>query len=77
MTKAETHRFFCTSCGKEGIHIARKPNKKRERMHLKRIWCIHCKKVVNHVECITEDDIEKFRERYEIGDYRKNERKMD
>ena len=42
--------FKCTECGKEGIPISRKQNNQRESGHLKKIYCVHCKKETNHVE---------------------------
>lgn len=48
-------RFFCTECGNQGIPIIRKNCKLREKGHLKKLYCIHCKKDTNHVE-IKEDD---------------------
>ena len=42
--------MYCTSCGHKGIDIARRPGKYREPGHLKRLYCVHCKREVNHVE---------------------------
>ncbi len=42
--------FKCTVCGKEGIPISRKQSNQRESGHLKKIYCVHCKKETNHVE---------------------------
>jgi len=43
-------KMYCTQCGNEGVSIWRKSNKKRECGHLKKLYCIHCKKETNHVE---------------------------
>ena len=43
-------RFFCCECGQEGIPIFRKPSCKRERGHLKNLFCVHCGRETNHVE---------------------------
>lgn len=43
--------FYCTSCGNKGIPIARRGSHGREAGHLKRLFCLHCQREVNHVEC--------------------------
>ena len=43
-------RFFCTACGNEGVPIVRKQGQQREGGHLKRLFCLHCKKETNHAE---------------------------
>ena len=45
-----TSRFFCTQCGKETISIARTKGKQRESGHLKKLYCLNCKKENNCVE---------------------------
>ena len=42
--------FYCTSCGKQGIPIARKKGQQREKGHLKKLFCLYCGKETNHVE---------------------------
>lgn len=41
----------------------------RGKGHLKKLWCIHCKDEVNHYECYTAQDIEKFKRKFENGDF--------
>lgn len=62
-------RFFCTSCGKEGIPIARFAEQQREPGHLKRLYCLYCKKEVNHVEIRPFGSylLENFKEEYNLG----------
>ena len=43
--------FYCTKCGNRGIPITRRRGAEREAGHLKRIFCLHCKEELNHVEC--------------------------
>lgn len=62
-------RMFCTSCGKEGIPVARTLGQTREPGHLKKMYCINCKEETNHVEVrpygrYTEKD---FRQEYDTG----------
>lgn len=42
--------FYCTKCGKKGISLPRKDNKKREPGHLKRLYCPYCRSEQNSVE---------------------------
>lgn len=42
--------FRCTECGKEGIPISRDQGRQREMGHLKKLYCIYCKKETNHIE---------------------------
>lgn len=65
----EQNKFFCVECGNEGIPIPRGADRKREAGHLKKLWCLHCKKETNHVETkeFTNYDEEQFREEFELG----------
>lgn len=42
--------FYCTECGRQGIPIARTVRQQREPGHLKKLFCLHCKKETNHAE---------------------------
>ena len=67
--KIESHRFFCTRCGREGIPIARSTSALREKGHLKKLYCIYCQEEVNHYECSTDTDIDKFNAKFQRGDF--------
>ena len=43
--------FYCVFCGSRGIPVARCKGSEREAGHLKKIFCLKCKKETNHVEC--------------------------
>jgi len=69
-------RFFCTSCGNEGLPIMRPKGQMREPGHLKKLYCIHCKKEINHAEVrevgkYTEKD---FRKEFELGRFKDGQR---
>lgn len=51
MTFVTDNKYFCTLCGNGGIPIMRIKGKEREPGHLKKLWCLHCRKETNHVEC--------------------------
>ena len=55
--------FYCTKCGKKTIPLARKVCMTREKGHLKKLYCYHCKREVNCVEVrgFGEYTIEDFR----------------
>lgn len=69
MPKFENHRFFCTKCGNEGLTVWRSIGQQRGKGHLKKLWCIHCKQEVNHFECYNDKDVEKFKRKFENGDF--------
>ena len=61
------HRFFCMNCGNEGIPVARSTSLSRAAFHRKKLYCIHCKCYVNHIECRSEEEVEIFKEDFENG----------
>lgn len=52
MPKIYISDFFCTQCASRGIPIPRLKGREREPGHLKKLYCLRCKKEINHVECI-------------------------
>lgn len=61
--------FYCTKCGNRGIPIARRAGQRREAGHLKRLFCLHCQKEINHVEIrpFGTYRYEDFKEEFELG----------
>lgn len=47
----------------------RRASMQREKMHRKKLYCIHCQKVINHVECKTQEEVEQFFIDFNSGDY--------
>lgn len=43
--------FYCVNCLTKGIPIPRRSGSERKAGHLKRLYCLNCKKEFNHVEC--------------------------
>ena len=66
------HSFYCINCGNKGIPLMRKQGFKHEGMHRKKLYCIHCKSEVNHIECKTFAEVQEFKDNFENGVY-KNE----
>ena len=76
---ATASEFYCTKCGKKGIPIWRKSGREREAGHLKKIWCLHCNKQTNHVECkpFTKYSYEDFLLEFECNNFTEDgQRKM-
>ena len=50
MANMTVSNMYCTQCGRKNIPIPRSKGKEREGGHLKKMYCIYCKKKVNMVE---------------------------
>ena len=66
----DEHSFFCIKCGNKGIPLSRKQGHQHERFHKKKLWCVHCREEVNHIECKTFDEVETFKENFKKGVYK-------
>lgn len=60
-------RFFCTSCGKEGLTVYRNKGQKRADGHLKNMYCIYCKSEHNFAEVKGTYTPEVFQKEFELG----------
>lgn len=69
-TDYEQHTFYCMNCGSKGIPIPRTRSHRRESLHRKRLYCLHCREEVNHIECNTLEEVEIFKEKFEKGEYK-------
>lgn len=72
MTKTyetESSKFYCTKCGNEGVPIIRKKGQLRKGGHLKRLYCIYCREIINHVEINSTNDytLQDFKTEFENG----------
>ena len=65
----EEHSFFCLRCGNKGIPVQRKKGFQHADNHRKKLYCIHCKEEVNHIECKTFEDVINFKENFQNGVY--------
>lgn len=74
----EISSFYCTKCASK-IELPRKSSKKREKGHLKKIYCIHCKEDINHYEVRDNDmdfDLEEFKTKIQEGFYNESYKKI-
>ena len=63
----EHHDFYCLKCGNKGIPLMRARGREREKFHRKKLYCIHCKEEVNHMELRTDEEVFAFKEAFEAG----------
>lgn len=63
------HSFYCIKCGNKGVPLMRKQGHKHKRFHRKKLYCIHCKEEVNHIECQTDDEVYQFKMDFKKGVY--------
>ena len=66
----ESHNFYCINCGKKGLNIYRNKSHFHKKFHRKKLYCPWCKQYVNHIECYTIEDEEKFLEDFKNGVYK-------
>ena len=69
MRNFEESTLYCINCGNKAMPIQRRRGRQKEKFHRKKLYCWHCKKTVNHVECKTLEDVDKFKEDFENGVY--------
>ena len=63
------HDFYCLDCGNKTFSIPRSEGRLKKRFHRKKLYCLNCKCLINHIEC--RDDLEayEFRRNWEAGEY--------
>lgn len=64
------HDFYCINCGNKSMTLPRLRSHQHAKLHLKKLWCIHCKQEFNHVEVKNEQDYLIFKENFEAGVYK-------
>ena len=67
--KMENHDFYCLKCGKKGLNVYRRQGFQHGKYHRKKLYCIHCKEEVNHMECRTQEEIDEFKTAFERGEF--------
>lgn len=63
---------YCTNCGKFNMTISKKVGRKKEKGHLKKLYCVNCKKECNCAEVLrTNFSYQKsdFLLEYKIGNF--------
>ena len=61
--------FYCMNCGNKSMSLPRKQSRQYKSFHRKKLYCPHCKTLVNHVECKNEVDAYNFKQDFEEGLY--------
>ena len=67
----ETHQFYCLNCGKKGVPLSRNKGNIKGKNHRKKLYCPFCRKVVNHIECRDQYEVDKFLYNFNRGLYKK------
>ena len=70
MTNFEKHEFYCVNCAHKGLPVWRTSASQRGKGHLKKLYCINCRREYNHYECYDEKDVAKFFLKFERGDFK-------
>ena len=68
--KYSNNRFYCLNCGKEGLNVFRNAGHQHKSFHRKKMYCFHCKKEVNMIECKNEFEVQEFLENFNNGVYK-------
>lgn len=66
----ETHDFYCLNCGKRNVSLFRSRGRLRETGHRKVLYCPHCKKTLNHIECRNDMEAFEFKLAFEAGEFK-------
>lgn len=61
--------LWCISCGQKGIPIMRNRSQVRAEGHRKKLYCVHCRVTINHIETRNAEEARRFREEFEAGKY--------
>jgi len=71
MKNFEQSEFYCVKCGKRGMPCFRNKGQKREKGHLKKLYCIYCNDTINHIEIKPDErySFEDFKMEYEYGNF--------
>ena len=68
--KINIHDFYCINCGKKGITLPRKDNKRKGKFHRKKLYCLNCGFLINHVEICNTEEYWEFQEMFESGNFK-------
>ena len=63
------HQFRCIKCANKGIPLMRNKGFQHGKFHRKKLYCVHCKTDVNHIEIKSEEELEEFLKNWEDGVY--------
>ena len=66
----EAHDFYCMNCGNKNIPLPRPRGHRHSAFHRKKMYCFHCKKEVNMIECKNEFEVQEFLENFNNGVYK-------
>ena len=67
--KYEISEFYCINCGNRGIDLMRRQSKQHKAGHMKKLYCLNCQIFCNHYECHNLEDVNKFKNKFEKGEF--------
>ena len=78
MRNFEQSEFYCVKCGKRGLPCFRNKGQKREKGHLKKLYCVNCNDTINHIEIKPDGrySFEDFKLEYEYGNFNENQERI-
>lgn len=59
--------FYCMKCGNKSYDLPRKKSGQKGLFHRKKMYCPHCKLMINHVECRNDEEVYEFKSDFEEG----------
>ena len=65
------HIFYCINCGERNFPLMRPEARKKEKFHRKKLYCYHCNKTVNNIECKDQFEVEEFKVLFINGNFQK------
>lgn len=68
--KIDIHDFYCLQCGEKVYSCVRPQAHRREQFHRKKLYCPHCKVVINTVEIKNDFEAYEFKQSFEQGEFK-------
>lgn len=68
--KFSLNSFYCINCGNKVLELPRPQARQRKTAHRKKLYCPHCQKEINCVECKNDEDIFSFKSDFSSGLYK-------
>ena len=72
--KIDIHDFYCLKCGKRALSCVRPQAHRREKFHRKKLYCPHCRVMINTIEVKNDEEAYEFKEAYAKGEFQEEAR---
>lgn len=67
--KIDIHDFYCLKCGERALSCVRPQAHRREKFHRKKLYCPHCRVMINTIEVKNDEEAYEFKEAYAKGEF--------